>query len=56
MAKQIKKRTAQRWLNRNKWNIAKFLIGAGAHRGSNFHKQLILCRRSAGDVRFRSFK
>ena len=52
----IKQKTARRWLSRNRWKIAEFLTGVGASVGSNWHKQLMLCKRVSGDVRFRRFK
>lgn len=51
----ISEKAARRWLNRQRWNIAKFRMGIGVETGSCWHKQLLLCRRSVGDIRFRIF-
>ena len=52
----MKKKTAIRWLNRNKWKIAEFLTGVGATAGSCWHKQLMLCRRESVNILFKRFR
>jgi hypothetical protein len=52
----IKVKSARRWLARNRWDIARFVIGvSGHHPRSRWVQQLFMCRRIVGDVRFRSF-
>ena len=49
------KKTARRWLNRNKWKIAKFNLGH-FDEGTQLHKQLLACKRTLfGSILFRKF-
>jgi len=41
----MKKKLARRWLNRNKWRIAKFNLGY-FDTGTQFHKQYLNCKRA----------
>ena len=40
----MKKKKVRRWLNRNKWNIAKFNLGH-FETGTQFHKQYLACKK-----------
>lgn len=42
----MKLKTARRWLNRNAWEITRFNLEMGSSKGSRFHKQLLLCRKT----------
>jgi len=50
----MKKKTAKRWLNRNKWNIAKFNLSYFGT-GTQFHKQYLKCLRAIDNILFRKF-
>ena len=51
----MKKKTAKRWLSRNRWKIAKFNLGF-LDPGTQFHKQILRCKRVLGNILFRYFK
>jgi hypothetical protein len=48
----MKKKTARKWLNRNKWNIAKLNLGWFTP-GCQFHRQYLTCKRTMGNILFR---
>ena len=50
----MKQKTANRWLNKHKWKIAKFNIG-NLKSGTQFHKQYLRCKRTLGSILFRRF-
>jgi len=54
MKKLLKKKTARRWLNRNRWNIAKWRLEMIKADGT-FFRQMHLCNRSLEDIRFKTF-
>lgn len=49
----MKVKTANRWLVRNKWKIARL---AKERPGTQFHKQLLRCRRASDSILFRKFE
>ena len=50
----MKKKSAKRWLSRNKCKIAKFNLGH-FELGTQFHKQYLACKRTLGSKLFRKF-
>ena len=46
---------AKRWLNQNKWNMAKFNLGFLKEGRSQFSKQLFFCKRTLDEILYRKF-
>lgn len=50
----MKKKTARRWLNKNRWNIAKWKLGF-FETSSQFSKQFFNCKRAIDNILYRKF-
>ena len=49
------KKMASRWLNQNKWNIAKWNLGFFKEGATQFSQQYFTCKRAMNSILFRKF-
>ena len=49
------KKLARRWLNQNKWNIAKWNLGFFKEGATQFSQQYFTCKRAMNSILFRKF-
>ena len=49
------KKMASRWLNQNKWNIAKWNLGFFKEGITQFSRQYFTCKRAMDNILFRKF-
>lgn len=46
---------ARRWMNQNKWRIAKWNTGFLQEGSTQFSKQYFVCKRALNEILFRKF-